>query len=35
MVAGSPILTKDSKCMCTWGGQITAAMSPAVTVKVG
>jgi len=29
------MITKDSKCLCTWGGQITAAMSPAVTVKAG
>lgn len=35
MVGGSPMITKNSRCMCTWGGQITAAMSPAVTVKVG
>ncbi|MDA0313209.1 MAG: DUF4280 domain-containing protein [Gemmatimonadetes bacterium] len=35
LIGGAPMITKDSKCLCTWGGQITAAMSPAVTVKVG
>lgn len=35
MVGGAPIITKDSKCLCTWGGQITAVMTPAVTVKAG
>lgn len=35
MVGGAPMITKSSKCLCTWGGQITAVMSPAVTVKAG
>ena len=35
LVGGAPIITKSSKCLCTWGGQITADMTPAVTVKVG
>lgn len=29
------MITKSSKCMCIWGGQISAVATPAVTVKVG
>lgn len=35
MVGGAPIITKSSKCMCIWGGQITPAATPAVTIKAG
>jgi hypothetical protein len=34
MVGGSPMITKSSKCLCVWGGQISAVATPAVTVKV-
>ncbi len=33
LLADMPIATTDSKCMCTWGGVITVASSPAVTVR--
>ena len=35
MVGGAPVITKSSKCLCIWGGQITAMATPAVTIKVG
>ena len=30
-----PILTKDSKCMCMWGGTISISNTPAVKTQVG
>ena len=35
MVGGAPVITKSSKCLCIWGGQITAMATPAVTIKAG
>lgn len=35
MVGGAPVITKSSKCLCIWGGQITAVATPAVTIKAG
>lgn len=33
LVGGSPMALTTSKCLCTWGGQITAMSSPAVRVQ--
>jgi len=29
------MITKSSKCLCIWGGQISAVATPAMTVKAG
>ncbi len=29
------MITKSSKCLCVWGGQISPVATPAVTVKAG
>jgi len=34
VVANIPVLNTTSKCMCSWGGQISIVASPAATVNV-
>ncbi len=35
LVGGAPVITKSSKCMCVWGGQISPIATPAMTIKAG
>ena len=35
LIGGAPVITKSSKCMCIWGGQISPLATPAVTIKAG
>ena len=35
LVGGVPVITKSSKCVCIWGGQITPMATPAMTIKTG
>ena len=34
LVANMPLLNTTSKCMCSWGGQISIVASPAATINV-